>query len=569
MAVSFGEFEISPETYELRRAGHPVHLEPRVFEVLAYLVANRPRVVTKEELLERLWPGEYVSESALTRAVRDARRALGDTGLKERWIQTVHGRGYRFSTEPGGSPAPSAGPRHPSLVVLPLEDLAPGGGEEFFADGTTDALITELAKIASLRVISRTSAMRYKGARRPLREIAAELGVEFAVEGTVLRSGDRVRINAQLLRATTDEHLWAERYDRGLSDVLSLQAEVARTIARAIDVQLTPQEASRLGPRRQVDPQVYLLDLEGRHFIGRRSEENFRRALDCFQRAAALDRTYAPAYAGIAEAYAMLGNYGIAPPRDVHAPARAAAQRALEIDPSLAEAHRTLALLSWQFEFEWLEAEREYRRALELDPNSAVVRGWYGLCQGIQGRFEDCLDELERARSLDPWSLYIAAIEGWMHYFDRRYADALPYYRGVLEVDPQHLMTRWFLGEALVELGEHEAARRELEAALELSGRSSRLLGYLGYAHARAGRLPEARATLAELEARRATRYVPRYFDALVHAGLGDGPAALGALEQAWQERDSMLRDLKVDPPWASLQHEPRYQALLRSLGLA
>ena len=568
MAVTFGEFEISPETYELRRAGRAVHLEPRVFEVLAHLVANRPRVVTKDELLRTLWPGEFVSDSALARAVRDARRALGDTGLKERWIQTVHGRGFRFAGEASAEAAGEPSLR-PGLVVLPLEDLAPQTGEEFFAAGLTDALTAELAKIGSLRVIPRSSVMRCQGAGRSPREVAAELGAEFAVEGTVLHAGGRVRITAQLLRAPSHEVLWADVHERELRDVLSLQGDVARIVARSIDVRLTPQESQRLAARRQVEPAVYLLDLEGRHFIAKRSEAGFRKALASFARAAELDPTYAPAFAGAAEAYSMLGNYGIAAPHDVERPARAAAERALALDAGLAEAHRTLALLRWQFDFDWRGAEAEYQRAVALEPGSAPVRWWYAVCLAIQGRIEDGLDELSRARELDPWSLHVVALEGWLRYFDRRPVEALPYYRGVLEVEPDHLMARWFLGEALVEIGQHAAARQELETALDLSGRSSRLLGYLGYAHGRAGRRGEAEALLAELAARRAKRYVPRYFSALVLAGLGESGLALDELETAWQERDSMLRDLSVDPPWQLLHGDLRYRTLLDQLGLA
>jgi TolB-like protein len=567
VALTFGEFEISPETYELRRAGRTVHVEPRVFEVLAHLVANRPRVVTKDELLQTLWPGEFVSDSALSRAVRDARRALGDTGLKERWIQTVHGRGFRFTGEASAEAAKAPSLR-PGLVVLPLEDLAPQTGEEFFAAGMTDALTAELAKIGSLRVIPRSSAKRYQGAGKSPREVAAELGAEFAVEGTVLRAGGRVRIMAQLVRAASNEVLWADVHERELRDVLSLQGEVARTVAHSIDVRLTPQENQRLGPRRQVEPAVYLLDLEGRHFIAKRSEAGFRKALVCFARASELDPTYAPAFAGVAEAYSMLGNYGMAAPHEVERPARAAAERALAIDGGLAEAHRTLALLRWQFDFDWHAAEAEYQRALALEPGSAPVRWWYAVCQAIQGRIEDGLDELSRARELDPWSLHVVALEGWLRYFDRRPVEALPYYRGVLEVEPDHLMARWFLGEALVEIGQHDAARQELETALTLSGRSSRLLGYLGYAHGRAGRRGEAKELLGELTARRKERYVPRYFSALVLAGLDESGLALDELEIAWRERDAMLRDLKVDPPWQLLDGEPRYELLLDRLGL-
>lgn len=571
MPLRFGVFEIFPELYELRRAGARVHLEPRVFEVLAYLIAHRDRVVIKQELLERLWPGEFVSESALSRAVRDARRALGDTGAKERWIQTVHGRGFRFAgavaevARPAGA-APAAAA--PAVAVLPLEDLSGDSGQEFFADGMTAALITELARIPSLRVLSRTSSVRYKSSRPPLAQMARELGVEMIVEGTVLRVGGRVRVTAQLVRAATNEQLWAERYELELRDVLQVQAEVAAAIAREVKVQLTPQEALRLNSVRPVDPEVFLLDLEGRHFIVQRREEAFRKAVRCFERALARDPAYAPAHAGLAEAYAMLGNYGMLPPPEVHEPARRAAARALELDPGLAEAHRTLALLHWQFEFDWEAADREYRLALELDPHSALVRWWRGVFSGVQGRFAESLLELERALELDPLSLHVVALLGWMRYFAGRFADALPFYRSVLEVEPDHPLAHWFLGQALVELEQADQGARELEIAVVLSGRSSRLLGYLGYAYGRAGRDADARALLHELETRAAAGYVPAYFPALVEVGRGELESAVGHLERAWRQRDTMLRDLRVDPPWRALHGDPRYLGLLGRLRL-
>jgi TolB-like protein/Flp pilus assembly protein TadD len=577
MPFAFGDFEISPETYELRRAGRPVHVEPRVFELLAYLIAHRGRLVSKQELLESLWSNGFVTESALSRVVRDARRALGDSGAEKRWIETVHGRGFRFAGEVSESVTPENGAGAtaaataitavPAVAVLPLEDLSPAGPPGF-AEGMTDALITELARIGSLRVISRTSVMRYQGAREPLSEIARDLGVERIVEGTVLRDGERVRIAAQLVRPDTGEHLWAERYEREIREVLTLQLEVARDIAEQVNERLSSRPPPRLASRRQVEPAVFLLDLEGRHWIAQRGEPAFRRAIVCFEQAIAADPTYAAAHAGRAEAYAMLGNYGVVPPGEVEAPALEAAKRALTLDPGLAEARRTLALVKWQFAFDWRGAEQEYERALTLDPNSALVQYWLGICLGVQGRFDRSLDALERARGLDPLSLNVLAVTGWMHYFARRYREALPYYRHTLAVDHDHLMARWFLGEALVELAQWREGLDQLEAALALSRRGSRFLGYLGYAYGRAGRPTEARNLLRELERGAAERYVPPYFFALIHAGLGDRARALDELERAWQVRDSMLRDLKVDPPWQALHGEPRYRALLERLRL-
>lgn len=580
MSLRFGDFELNPESYELRRDGEPVHCEPRVLEVLSYLVAHRGRVVPKAELLAEIWPHEFVSEAALSSAVRDARRALGDTGAPRRWIETVHGRGFRFRGEVAGDSAPVAGarapasaasttPQGPSIAVLPLEELSAEAGGGFFADGMTDALITELAKIGSLRVVSRTSVLRFKGARDPLPDVGRALGVELVVEGTVMRVADRVRITVQLVRTESDEHLWAESYERELRDVLRLQSEVAQAIAREIDVELTVHEARRFAQQRQVEPEVYLLVLEGRHGIAERHEAAFRRAAACFERAAALDPTYAPAHAGLAEAYSMLGNYGIVRPGEVEDQARRAAARALALDPASADAHRILALLHWQFAFDWEAAEAEYQRAMALDPGSSIVRWWRGTCLGIQGRFGEALEELQRALASDPLSLHVIALIGWMHYFSGRAGDAVPYYRSVLAVDRDHLMAHWFLGEALVELGHHAEGIAELETALARSGRASRFLGYLGNAYGRAGRSSDARALLAELAARGRERYVPAYFPALVQAGLDDRSAALDELERGWAERDSMLRDLKVDPPWACLHGEPRYHALLERLRLS
>jgi TolB-like protein/Tfp pilus assembly protein PilF len=580
VAWVFGDFELRPEGYELERRGRPVHLEPRVCELLAYLIVHRDRVVPKQELLDRLWQRQFVSEAALTGAVRDLRRALGQSGSKAGWVRTVHGRGFRFAgevaerlaaaVEPAATPPAEHGTDGAALAVLPFADLGGPGSPEYFADGMTDALINELARIGSLRVLSRTSSMRFKGSSRPLREIARELGAAHVVEGTVLRAGPRVRITVQLVAAGREESVWAERYEGDLAEVLALQATVAQAVARAVDARLTPGERHALEERRRaVDPEVFLLDLEGRHRIAQRTETAFRRAAQAFERAIALDPTFAPAHAGLAEVFALLANYGIAPPAEVRAPARAAALRALALDPSLAEASRTLALLAWQLDFDWAGAETEYRRALELGPRSALVHYWLGTFYGVQGRFAEARAEHERALALDPLGLNVAAVMGWMLYFERRHGEALVYYRRVLEADGGHLMARWFHGQALVELGEFAAGIGELERALEISGRSARLLGYFGYALGRAGRRREARRVADELASRARERYVPAYFPALVRAGCGERGAALDELERALSESDSMLRDLKVDPPWEELRGEPRYRRLLERIRLS
>ncbi len=475
-----------------------------------------------------------------------------------REVQASAGR-----TRPSGA-APSS--QISALAVLPLSNLSREPEEEFFADGMTDALITDLGKLARLKVISRGSSMLYKGTGKPPGQIASELGVDAVVEGSVYRAGDRVRISARLIQGATDELLWAERYDRKLEDVLTLQDELARAIAREVNAALqAPREATRPAPRK-VDPEVYLLDLRGRQAREMRTESGFRAALELFQQCIDRDPTYAPAYVGLAESLSMLANYGIVAPPEVVQRILAAAQKALDLDDSSADAHRVLAFVRWQFEFAWGEAMTEYERALELDPNSVLTNYWFGVYLAIIGSFDRANVLLGRAQELDPLSLLITAIRGWICFLARRFDDAVPYYRRVLAIDANHYVTLWYLGETLVELGVYDEGIAALEKALAGSGRISRLLGYLGYAYGRAGRTSDARRMLAELESRERDRYVPPYFLGLVHCGLGETAAALDRLEQAYTARDTMLRDLRADPQWDRLRSEPRFEALMKRM---
>ena len=388
-----------------------------------------------------------------------------------------------------------------AIAVLPLSNLSHEPEEEYFADGMTDALITDLAKVGRIKVISRGSVMHYKGTTKPLSQIASELHVDAVVEGSVFRAGDRVRISAQLIRAATDEHMWAERYDRKLEDILALQDQLARAIAGEVDAVLqAPPGAVRPTPRK-VDPEVYLLDLRGRHANEKRNESGFRTGVEVFQQAIDRDPTYAPAYAGLAESLSMLANYGIVAPPEVMPRILAAAQKALDLDESSADAHRVLAFVRWQFEFAWQEAMTEYERALELGPNSALTNYWFGIFLAVIGFFDRAHVLLKRAQERDPLSLVIPAVQGWTYFFARRFEEAIPYYRRVLAVDANHYVALWFLGETLVELGNYDEGIAALEKALALSGRISRLLGYVGYAYGRAGRGDDARRMLAELEA--------------------------------------------------------------------
>lgn len=456
-------------------------------------------------------------------------------------------------------------PRIETVAVLPLVNLSGNPAEDYFADGMTEALITDLTRLGSLKVISRTSAMRYKGVSRPVSEIARELGADAIIEGSVLRAGDRVRISAQLIRASSDEHLWAERFDRDLADVLALQDEVARAIAARVGDRLRSGGAAAAAARR-VDPAVYRLYLRGRHQWNLRTEANLREALRCFQRAIDGDPTYAPAWLGLADSLNMLPSFGLEPPHGVAAKARAAVERSLELEPESGEAHRVLAFIHWQFNYDWNAALAAYERALELDPHSGLVNYWYGAFLGVIGDFARSHIILDRAAELDPLSLVVPSVKAWIRFFAGDYRRAEAELRAVLAEDPQFHIATWFLAETLVELGEFSEGLETFERALAQSGRISRMLGYAGYAYGVAGQVDVARQMLGELQERERHGYVPPYFLALVHCGLGEVDLALDRLEQAYAVRDMMLRDLKADPHWRRLGNPPRLAALFERM---
>lgn len=456
-----------------------------------------------------------------------------------------------------------------SIAVLPLENLSGDPTQEYFADGMTDALITDLARIDGLRVISRTTVMAYKGRHESIRDLARELNVDYLVEGTVVHADERVRITAQLIRAETDDHLWADRYDRDLRDVLALQSEVAQRIAEAVNVVVKPHQQPDPTAAPKIDPEAYLLSLKGQLQLNLRNEASFLKAMRLFEQVIAIDPTYAPAHAGLADCYNMLINYGLMPISEGIAAARAAIESALKLDPDLAGAQRALAQCQWQAEFNWIAAEGTYQRAIERDPNSATTLHWYGAFLGVCGRFLSSQQWLRRALELDPLSLNIRCIYGWMLYFAQRFEESIPHYRRALKIDPDHLLAHWFLGQALVEIGEHEEAIVMLRRASELLSGTSRSLGYLGYALGRGGQRDDALQLLSQLDQRARADYVPPYAYALIHCGLGQVEEAIGWLQKAADLPDSLIRDLLVDPPLECVRADPRYQDLLKQINLA
>jgi TolB-like protein/Tfp pilus assembly protein PilF len=456
-----------------------------------------------------------------------------------------------------------------SIAVLPLENLSGDPEQEYFADGMTEALITELAQISALKVISRTSTMQYKGARKPLPQIAKELNVDAIVEGSVQRSGGKVGINVQLIYAPTDRHLWAKPYARDLRDVLTLQQEVARAIADEIRVRLTPQERTRLASARVVNREAYEAYLRGRYHATQLTQDGLEKSIELFQKAIEADPNYALAHAALSRSYAELGGVlGFLSPSDYYPKAKASAVKALELDNSLSEAHQSLAEVRLNYEWNWAGGENEIRRALELNPSSADAHTHYGTYLEALGRFEEAAVERRRAQELDPLSPFRMADAGYPLYYAGRYDEAVEQYRKALELDPNFFWAHLWLGQAYVQKGMHDEAIAAVKKALDLSPGNTRVLATLGQVYGVSGKRPEALKVLSELQKRAQQGYVSPYFVAVVQAGLGKKDEALASLEKAYGERHPYLILLKVEPVFAGLHGDARFQDLLRRVGL-
>ena len=465
----------------------------------------------------------------------------------------------------GATPASAA-----SLAVLPLINLSGEPADDFLADGMTDELISRLMKIRALRVSSRTSVMAYKAVNKPMRQIAEELGVDWIVEGAVLRSGPRIRITARVIDGRTEEHLWAERYEHDMRDVLRLQSEVAVEIAHQVQVTMTAPERDRLTNARPIDPEAYEAYLRGRFFWNKRTRDELKRAVHYFALAIERDPTYAPAHAGLGDSYALLSTtgYDALPPREAMPLAKRAAQDALRLDDTLAQAHASLAYVLLSYDWDWQNAGEEFARALDLDPAYATAHNWYGHCLFAQGRLNDAMEQMERARQLDPLSVPCNMGVGWALYYARKYDEAITQYRKTLEIAPDLPMVLYELGLAYQQKGLLDEARAVFEKAHSLSGGEPAAVMLLGQFHGLLGREKEARQELAKLEGIAKQRYVPALYTAFVHAGMSDNDAAFLWLEKAYEERTNYLIYLAVEPSLDKLRSDPRYPALVRRIGI-
>jgi eukaryotic-like serine/threonine-protein kinase len=537
---------------------------------LLYQIVHEPA-----PLLRVMRPGLSAElEAVVSRCLEKAPlRRFSDAGALLRALRgesSDDGRGLPTRTASSSVDALESGPGRGirSLVVLPFENRSGDPAQEYFADGMTDALIADLAQIAALRVISRTSAMRFKGIHPPLSEIARELRVDGVVEGSALRVGDRVRITVQLVDVASDRSLWAKSYERGLSDILALQSEVAHAIADEIRIQVTPDERARLRSKGAVNPAAHVAYLQGSFLWNRFTGESVKEAIRRYEEALAIDPNYAAAYAGLADSYVMLANHHILPPREGYSLGRKAAERGLSLDESLAELHTSLGWIHRLFDWDWPAAERESLRAVQLNPGYAFGRSRYALLLSGMGRHEEAIAEAQRAHELDPLNLLTYTVVGDTLFYARRFDRSVVPYRKCLELDPTFGAAHTDLARSLEHLGRADEAIEEFVRGTAGPDGRSRPSSGLAILYARAGRQDDARSTLESVQALAQKQFVSPYGIASYYAVIGDNDRALDWLEKAYAERDGTLVWLKVHPRLDGLRGEPRFRDLLARMRL-
>jgi len=567
----FGAFTLDLETGFLRHAGATVDVRAKAFDLLAYLVEHRGRVVTKDELVDAVWAGVAVTDNSLAQCMAEVRRVLGDDSRD--MIRTIARRGYVFAadvTAPGvetmaSIAATTAAP--PSIAVLPFLNLSAEAENEYFSDGLAEEILDQLTRIPGLKVIARTSAFAFKARNEDVRRIGQTLGVAHVLEGSVRRAGSRIRVSAQLIAADDGRHVWSQRFDRELADVLAIQDEIAEAIADSLRVELGDRR-QRAARRGTTNVEAYHLYLKGRFHWARRTARSLHTAIRHYQEAIAVAPGYAPAYAGLAEAYVPLAYYGHMLPRDAFTQARTAARQALEMDPMLAEARTVLGWTLTHLDRDAAAGEKEIRRAVDSERDYSRARQALAEHLVATGRFEEAAEQIRGALHSDPLALNVSAAVALIDYFSGRVDRAIEQYRKTNELDRYFYPTHWYLGQALAQRGDFAAALTELEEAATLSDRSTHVLSILGMVYAMAGERDRARRMLDELQRLSATHYVSQVFTAAVLTHLDDHDAALDRLERADEDRCPWLLFCMVDPKLAPLRSLPRFQALARRRGL-
>ncbi len=625
-SLSFDGFTLDLARGCLLREGQEVKLRPKSFELLRYLVERHGRLVGRTELMQAIWPDTFVSDESLAQCLMDVRRALQDDA--QRIVKTVPRRGYIFLTKVNDAPTvevPRSGLRWPSakvlvlasilvltglgaaffyrrvfpranepatLAVLPFRPLSQTGRDESLELGMADALITRLSNVRQITVRPTSAVRRYLGGETDALAAGRQLQTDWVLEGSMQRSGDRLRVTVQLLNARAAKPSWANTFEEKFTDIFSVQDQISERVADALAIELTGEERRRLNRRYTADPEAYQRYLLGRYHWNKRTSAGLNKAIEYFEQAISQDPNYAPAYAGLADSYNVLGSHdqGALAPKEAFPKAITAAQRALAIDETLAEAHAALAFTKFHYEWDWAAAEKEFRRAFDLNPKYPTLQQWYSHYSMAMGRAVESLAASRRGIALDPIDIPINAHLAW-HYLCARQPDlAMEACRRALELDPNHPTPHWYFGMAYEQKGEYQGAIGKFQIAYTLSGgsptRPSSLayiyalergvlsggnpayLSSLGHAYAAAGNVVEARKALGELDELAKQRYVSPYEKVIIHAGLGETDEAFAWLEKAFAERAAWMVYLQVEPRLDRLRSDPRFGDLVRRVGL-
>jgi TolB-like protein/Flp pilus assembly protein TadD len=590
--LRFGTFELDVRSRELRslkerrqgvpgdseerRQGVPrggpscLRLQDQPLEILRLMLERPGEVITRDELRQRLWPeGTFVDfEHSLNAAIKRLRAALGDDADRPTFIETVPRRGYRFIGSVPGRPdtaAPAApSSARPRLVVLPFSNLSDDSSQEYFSDGLTEELIAQLGPLCRGRVgvIARSSSMCFKGSPQRAREIGEALRVNYLLEGSTRREGSRVRITVRLVEAASEAHLWSQTYDRTVEDWLSIQTDVASRVARSLMHELVADV------RRPVlqQPAAYQAYLRGRYHWAKPGEAGLQQALASLREAVGIAPGFAPALAALARLHVATAEYYYAVPRHALVAARESATRALEIDPTLAEAKATIGDVSRMLGMDWEAAEACCLDALALNPSDESALRSYGFLLAVHSRSEEALDYIEHACQLNPLCLATQTTASWVLYMGRDYAGAMARCRHTIELHPEHVYAHWVLGAVLLQTGRADEAAAQLERALTFAESHPVLLAWLAHVKAVMGCRSQAEALIARARALEGTRYVPPFHLALAYTGLGDLDEAFAALDRAWLDRDPALATLDAEPRFEPLRGDARYQVLVERL---
>lgn len=567
----FGSYRLDVQSGTLFREGERLALSPKLGELLVALVQATGRVLTREHLLQQVWPDTVVEEGSLSSHISMLRKALGTAPNGQDFIETLPKRGYRFAApvKRTGFEAPGSRIDRAMLVVLPFENLSSGERYDYFSDGLTEEMIAELACLSPehLGVIARTSAMQFKSTKKSVKQIGSDIGVSHVLEGSVRRAGERVRITAQLIRVSDESHLWAQSYEQGLHDVIEVQAQVARAVAREIQIKLTPHEKRRLDPDkpRSINPQAYESYLRGRHFWYRRTEEGMRKSIECFEQALRYDPSFAAAYDGISDAHTMLACRGMTPAVESFHKAKAAARQAVRIQPELGEGYASLAHVRLH-DWDWVGLESDFRRAAELAPGYAIAHYWYAEYLMAMDRTEEAIGRVQHAWELDPLNSVINASIGMIRYLANDYDGALVALRRGLEIDPTHYVSHLRVGLVCLQKNLLNEAINAMQQAVMHSGGSTEALIGLAQAHGVAGDNLAMTRIVQEL-ADGGHRYISPYNVARVYAAIDDKQRALEWLERAYHEHNPDLIELTREPSFASLRSDAKFRELTKRIG--